>query len=138
MLLGRSERAIASILERIADNEINYQTIVTMSLSSASFAIPALDLLTPFVGLFFSLLNPGLEPSTVEDIFKTMQPAIQDMIARSLTQSELNQTNNRSAALQKQLGIYKDAMEHFYNLTNPTDIQINDLHNQIYKSSLMF
>ncbi|OOR74151.1 hypothetical protein BLX06_15585 [Bacillus cereus] len=131
LFLGRSERAIASILERIADNKINYQTIVMMSLGLASFAVPALGLLTPFVGLFFSLLNPGPEPPTVEDIFKAMQPAIQDMIDRSLTQTELNQMNNHSDALQKQLGIYKDAMEHFYSLTNPTDIQANDLHNQI-------
>ncbi|OLR25453.1 insecticidal delta-endotoxin Cry8Ea1 family protein [Bacillus cereus] len=131
MLLGRSERAIASILENIADNTINYQTIVMMSLGLASFAVPALGLLTPFVGLFFSLLNPGPEPPTVEDIFKAMQPAIQEMIDRSLTQTELNQMNNHSDALQKQLGIYKDAMEHFHSSTNPTDIQANDLHNQI-------
>lgn len=56
LFLGRSERAIASILERIADNKINYQTIVMMSLGLASFAVPALGLLTPFVGLFSHFL----------------------------------------------------------------------------------
>ncbi|KXY84416.1 hypothetical protein AT270_30505, partial [Bacillus cereus] len=130
---GKASENIADLLLKIHEGKFNYQTVILFSLKLASMAVPALGILTPFVGLFFSHLNKKEDPQTIniDDIFKAMQPAIQNMINETLTKDNIADMDTQASNLEKQLSVYQDQMYIYHNINKPTTTDVSDLHRAI-------
>ena len=114
---GSYSEALAQIFQNIAQQNLDYATWVNLALQFATLAVPELGILTPFIGVFFTLLNNSntTPPPTITDIFNALKPAIQDMIDAALTETEISYLDGVAEGLQGLLQDYQREMNFITN-----------------------
>lgn len=136
-LSGKVSQEVANLILNFNDNKLDYFTFINLGLTIATFAIPELGIVTPFIGMFFSIFghSSSSPPPTIHlnvgDLFKAMQPAIEQMINQALTNLQIDAMNNKVEELKKYLQSYTDAVNNFSTLSSPSDTDIADFHSAL-------
>ncbi|EEM44315.1 insecticidal delta-endotoxin Cry8Ea1 family protein [Bacillus cereus] len=125
---GDVTKQVVNIIESIKDGKFNYQTVITSILSLASMVLPEIGFFMPIIGLFFSALSGGGPSIDIGSIFKAIQPAIQQMIDKSLTEDNIKDMDTQATVLQTQLKAYQTQLKAYTSITNPGTTDISDLH----------